>query len=322
VSRPPLLTLPAIALATGLTGLVALRASAAPQARSHYAPLVRAATAASRARATPLPTPTPAPPPTPAPTPVVTTHTLLVGGLARQWEQLTPGGGTTSATPIIVMLHGQAVTADQEAGRDAMTPLVAQGRAELVYPQGLGNSWNALGCCAYAQGHDVDDVGFIEALVAAVDPGHARPVYLAGYSNGGRLAYTIACQDPALVDAYAIVDAMPVANGCTLSRPVSILQLDGTADPVIPYRPGDPGSEQPPATTQVQRLQVLDGCAPAPATTRTGTMVTATYTGCAAGTRLVFATDEGADHWWQPGTAATPGYGPTIWSFLSGGRPW
>jgi polyhydroxybutyrate depolymerase len=323
MARPPLLALPAIALVTGLTGLAAVRGASKPPVHAHYAPLVRTAATATKAKVetTPTPTPTPAPAPTPTPAPVITAHTLLVGGLTRQWEQLTPGGGTTSTTPILVVLHGQAVTADQEVGRDTLLPLVAQGRAELVYPQGLGLSWNALGCCAYAQAHNIDDVGFIEALVAAVDPGRARPVDLVGYSNGGRLAYTIACQDPTLVDAYAIVDAMPLANGCTLSRPISILQIDGTVDPVIPYRPGDPGAEQPPATTQVQRLQVLDGCAPVAATTTAGSMVTATYTGCAAGTRLVFATYQGANHDWQAGNATTPSYGQAIWTFLSGGRP-
>ena len=320
MARLPLLTLPAVALVTGLTGLAALRGTTAQQQeRAHYAPLVRAASKV-RAAPAPTPTPTPAPAPTPTPAPQITAHTMLVGGLTRQWEQLTPGGGTTSTTPIIVVLHGQAVTAAYEVDRDAMTPLVAQGSAELVYPQGLGTSWNALGCCAYAQANNVDDIGFVQALVAQVDPGHARPVYLVGYSNGGRLAYTIACEDPALVDAYAIVDAMPLANGCTLSRPISILQIDATADPAIPYRPGDPGAEQPAATTQVQRLQLLDGCAAAPVSTEAGSLITATYTGCTAGTRLVFASYQGANHDWPTGNATTPSAGQTIWTFVSGGR--
>ncbi|HEX6537933.1 MAG TPA: hypothetical protein VF155_01975 [Candidatus Dormibacteraeota bacterium] len=35
---------------------------------------------------------------------------------------------------------------------------------------------------------------------ASVDPGHGTPIYLIGYSNGGRLAYTLACAAPTLVD--------------------------------------------------------------------------------------------------------------------------
>lgn len=252
--------------------------------------------------------------------PVITLHTLLTGGLARGWEQLTPGGGAGPSTPILVVLHGQAVTAAQEVERDALTPLVAAGRTELVYPQGIGNSWNAGGCCGPAWGQRVDDLSFVRDLVAAVDPGHARPVYLVGYSNGGRLAYTVACDDPTLVDGFAIVDAMPLA-GCTLGRPITILQVDGTADPAIPYRPGDPGGELPPATTEAERLRVLDGCRAAPATATAGSLSLQTWSGCAGGTRLGFATYAGGTHLWPAGDAGTPGAGPVLWTFLSG-RPW
>ena len=158
------------------------------------------------------------------------------------------------------------------------------------------------------------------ALVARVDPGRARPVYLVGYSNGGRLAYTVACNDPTLVDGFAIVDAMPL-SGCTLSRPITVLQVDGTDDPAVPYQPGDPGSESPPATTQVERLRVLDGCPAAPATVSAGSLTVDTWSGCAGGVRLGFATYHGGTHRWPAGDAATPGAGPVIWEFLSG-QPW
>jgi polyhydroxybutyrate depolymerase len=218
------------------------------------------------------------------------------------------------------VLHGQAATAAQEVERNALTPLVAAGRAELVYPQGIGNSWNAGGCCGPAWGQRIDDLAFVRALVSRIDPGHARPVYLVGYSNGGRLAYTVACNDPTLVDGFAVVDAMP-QSGCTLSRPVTILQVDGTADPAVPYRPGDPGAELPPATTQVERLRVLDRCPATPATVSTGNLTVDTWSGCGSGARLGFATYRGGTHLWPAGDATTPGAGAVIWRFLSG-QPW
>jgi polyhydroxybutyrate depolymerase len=307
---------PGVALAVAVAGLMVVRAGREQPTRAHYAPLVRAVAKAPAA--------TPAPAPAPAPTaaaPVVSVNTLLVDGRARQWQRLTPGGGVTATTPILVVLHGQAVTAAQEVGRDGLTPLVAAGRAELAYPQGIGNSWNAGGCCGAAQTQKVDDVGFVRALVAEVDPGRTRPVFLIGYSNGGRLAYTVACQDPTLVDGFAIVDAVPM-SGCTLGRPITILQVDGTADPVIPYRPGDPGGELPPATTQVERLRLLDGCAAAPSTVQTGNLAVATWSGCVDGTRLAFASYQGGNHWWPTGDAITPSAGRTIWTFVSQGQPW
>jgi polyhydroxybutyrate depolymerase len=312
--------MPLAALAAVL--LLAMRTGGAPPRPSHYVPLTGAvAPAAPAAPATPATpaVPTATPRATPA-APVVSVHTLPVGGLTRQWEQLAPAGGAGPATPILVVLHGQAETAAQEVQRDALTPLVVTGRAELVYPQGIGNSWNADGCCGPAWGQRVDDLDFVRALVAQVDPGRARPVYLVGYSNGGRLAYTVACNDPTLVDGFAVVDAMPL-SGCTLSRPITVLQVDGTDDPAVPYQPGDPGSELPPATTQVERLRVLDGCPAAPATVSAGNLTVDTWSGCGSGDRLGFATYHGGTHRWPAGDATTPGAGSVIWQFLSG-QPW
>jgi polyhydroxybutyrate depolymerase len=270
------------------------------------------------AAATHVAAPTAQPAPVPAP-PVTTNHTVVVDGRVRQWEQLTPST-VGASTPILVVLHGQAVTVAQEVQRDGLVPLVAQGRAELVYPAGIGMSWNAGGCCGPAAVQSVDDTAFVRALVAQVDPGHGRPVHLVGYSNGGRLAYAVACSDPTLVDDYAVVDAMPY--GCAVRSPVTILQVDGTADPAIPYQPGDAGAELPPATTQVAALRVLDGCAATPSTVRTGTLVVATYAGCADGHRLRFASYVGGTHLWPAGDATTPNAAEVVWAFVSPGTPW
>ncbi len=72
----------------------------------------------------------------------------------------------------------------------------AQGIA-VAYPDGIGGSWNAGGCCGQAEADDLDDVGFILALVDelvasySIDPDR---VYLTGFSNGGLLAYRLACE--------------------------------------------------------------------------------------------------------------------------------
>jgi len=275
---------------------------------------------APRPAPTPSTVPTPTATPTPPPPPVTATHTLGAGGVTRQWVQVTPGGGVTATTPILVFLHGRSVTPQEEIQRDGLLPLVAQGRAELVYPTGIGKSWNAGGCCSTAAAQNVDDVGFIRALIPQVDPVRIRPVFLVGYSNGGRLAYTLACQDPGLVDGFAIVDAMPL-RACNSARPISILQIDGTADNEIPYKPGDSGAETP-ATTQVAALRARDGCTAAPVSVRTGALTVATWSGCRDGTRVVFATYQGGTHAWPVGDTTTPSGAMTIWSFVSGGQPW
>lgn len=248
-----------------------------------------------------------------------TTHAIIAGGRIRSWVQITPSGGGTGSEPIIVVLSGISATTSQEMTRDGLLGLPATGRAELIYPVSVSESWNAGGCCGVAAQQNVDDTGFLQALVADVDPGHSRPIFLAGYSNGGRLAYTIAATDPALFDAYAVVKAMP-DPGFVVSKPVSILQIDSTNDYAVPYQPGDPGTEQPAATTEVARLRAVDGC-PASSTPVPQGSVQVTTWGCQDQTRIGFAVYTGGGHGWPAGTADTPSAASLIWGFFRDTAP-
>jgi polyhydroxybutyrate depolymerase len=244
-------------------------------------------------------------------------HEIKVGGLARSWEQLSPGGAGSDASPIIVVLSGRNATTSQEISRDGLVPLVSAGSAELVYPAGIGKSWNAGGCCGKAAQEHVNDVAFLKALVAMVDPGHSRPIYLSGYSNGGRMAYRMACTDPRLFDAMAVVKAMP-DPGCSVIQPVNFLQIDSTDDPRVPYRPGDPGLESPAATTEVARLRSADGTPQQARVVSRGSLQLQTWSNGKQGTRLAFAIYNGGRHSWPEGDATTPSAADVVWSFLSG----
>lgn len=248
-----------------------------------------------------------------------TTHAIIAGGRIRSWVQITPRGAETGSEPIVVVLSGVNATTDQEMARDGLLGLPAAGSAELIYPVPISESWNAGGCCGAAAQQNVDDIGFLQALVADVDPGHSRPIFLAGYSNGGRLAYTIAATDPALFDAYAVVKAVP-DPGVVVSEPVSILQIDSTNDYAVPYQPGDPGTEQPAATTEVARLRAVDGCPTSSTTVSQGSAQVTTW-GCQDQKRIAFAVYTGGGHSWPAGTAGTPSAASLIWGFFRGTAP-
>jgi len=249
---------------------------------------------------------------------IQSTYSMKSGGLTRQWVQLTPGGTLPAADPIIVVLSGINATTKQEIGRDHLTAYVQAGEAELVYPVGYEKSWNAGGCCGKAAKADVNDVAFLEALVASVDPGHRHAVDLVGYSNGGRLAYRISCTDPSLVNQIAVVKAMP-QPGCEPAKPVTLLQVDSTDDKQVPYQPGDKGKESPPATVQVARLVSDDVCSTKKTTTQTrGILRLTTWPDCADGTRLAFAVYHGGGHSFPQASGATPSAAAVIWAFFGG----
>jgi polyhydroxybutyrate depolymerase len=241
---------------------------------------------------------------------------MTAGGLKRSYEVIAPVGGLPKSAPVIVMLSGIGATVSSEITRDELVPYASTSQAEIVYPVAVKGSWNAIDCCGYASAHKVDDMAFLKALVAAVDPGHARPVYIVGYSNGARLAYRVACTDPGLFDAYAAVKGGPSPD-CMASTPVTIAQLASLDDPEAPYRPGEKGRERIPITTLVARLRETDQCTAAPVVTHSGSMTLDTWSGCADGTRLAFATWTDGKHSFPRPPASVPAAAQVIWSFFT-----
>jgi len=90
-----------------------------------------------------------------------------------------------------------------------------------VYPNGTGRfgnrllTWNAGACCAYAMSNNVDDVGFVRALVTKLTesiPIDRRRIYATGLSNGAMMSHRLAAEAADLIAAIA-----PVAGGMVVS---------------------------------------------------------------------------------------------------------
>jgi polyhydroxybutyrate depolymerase len=244
------------------------------------------------------------------------TYSVTAGGLKRSYEVIAPVSGLPGSAPVIVMLSGYGATVSSEITRDQLVPYASSDQAEIVYPVAVRKSWNVIGCCGYASARKVDDMAFMKALVPAVDPGHARPVYVVGYSNGAQLAYRVACTDPSLFDAYAAVKGGPGPD-CVVSKPVTIAQLASVDDSETPYRPGAKGKERVSVTTLVAGLRKTDQCAAKPVVTHSGNVTVDTWSGCAAGTRLALATWTDGKHSFPRPPASVPAAAQVIWSFFT-----
>lgn len=244
------------------------------------------------------------------------TYSMTAAGLKRSYEVFTPATTPPKSVPVIVVLGGIGSTASGEASRDDLLPYVTDDQAVLVYPQGFGNSWNAVGCCGQAAAKHVNDVAFLEALVARVNPGHARSVYVVGYSNGARMAYRLACEDPGLFDGYAMVKGGPTP-GCTLRKPVTLLQIAASDDPEVPYKPGDKGIEPLPMTTLVHDVASADKCGARTTATKSGSMTQTTWSTCAGGTRLAFAVWSVGVHSFPRPPASVPAAAQVIMAFFT-----
>src|SRR5258708_599033 len=180
---------------------------------------------------------------TSSPSPVVATsykipagtsaHTISVGGTKRTFLTYRPSSLLPNA-PLVVMLH-PANGSPSQAERDYRWNAEADSRHFVVaYPGGLGNSWDAGGgCCGYAGFHHVDDVGFISAMVAVIEsenPIARDRIYAAGISNGGMMAYALACQTT--IFAAIGPDSATELGPCPAPAPISVIHVHGTADHV------------------------------------------------------------------------------------------
>jgi poly(3-hydroxybutyrate) depolymerase len=68
--------------------------------------------------------------------------------------------------------------------------------------------WNAGECCGLPVTKKINDVGFLEAVIANVaarTPVNLRRVYMTGISNGGMMAYAFAAEASTHVAAIASV---------------------------------------------------------------------------------------------------------------------
>jgi polyhydroxybutyrate depolymerase len=120
-----------------------------------------------------------------------TRATLQQDGRMRAYLTYIPiGYDPARPWPLVLNFHGATMTAEQQRDFSGMNAAADAKGFVVVYPQGVGNSWNAGACCGEAQTSNVDDVGFVRELVAAVqasvciDPDR---VYASGFSNGGRM---------------------------------------------------------------------------------------------------------------------------------------
>jgi polyhydroxybutyrate depolymerase len=250
-----------------------------------------------------------------------TTVQLTFDGLSRSYLISRPSTTSDTPLPVLVELHGSAVTPATEEQRSGF--LTTTGPAILVYPAGVGESWNAGACCHVAQTDNIDDVGFITAVVQSVLAGQpdaaANQVYLAGYSNGAKMAFRMACAEPQLfagIATYGAVNTMACAN----TPPVSILVVASTGDPETTIGPG--GTRQtvnsytePTVVDQVAQYVQADSCAGAPQTLTQGSLTT-TSMSCSGGRVVQQAIYKGGDHGWPSGNATTPALQQVMWNFF------
>jgi polyhydroxybutyrate depolymerase len=218
----------------------------------------------------------------------------------------------TRAVPLLLAFHGFTENGAGERARSHFDLLADTQGFLVAFPDGISNSWNGGACCGLAMANKVDDIGFARALVAKISEDYCvdpKRVFAAGFSNGGFLSHRIGCEASDVFAAVAAVSGDQTTSPCAPPRPVSVVQIHGTADPIVPYN-GSALLGFPPVADSIGGWATRDTCAATThETLRDGSAHCSNYDGCPSGSEVILCTIDGFGHDW-PGTSGWDGSTP------------
>lgn len=180
------------------------------------------------------------------------TVTLKHGGRDRRYiVHVPPKVEPTAPAPLLVVLHGGGGHAEQAREQTGLAELGVRAGYVVVFADGTGPlrskllTWNSGGIPVYAVEQNVDDVGFLRAVVAdvrqtvAIDPARVHAV---GHSNGGMMCHRLAREAPDVFRGIAVVAGAMNFTTVDAALPLAVLLVHGTADEHVRYEGGTPRS--------------------------------------------------------------------------------
>jgi polyhydroxybutyrate depolymerase len=219
--------------------------------------------------------------------------------------------------PLVMMLHGYTASGFLEEAYLGITPVSEKRGFLYVAPDGTVDAdkngfWNATDACCNFGNSTVDDSAYLSGLIAEIEKAYdvdEKRVYVVGHSNGGFMAYRMACEHgDQIAGIAALAGAMwQDTSKCPAKTAVSVLAIHGTADTVIPYTGGaNNGHAFPSAETTIADWVKIDQCGTTADTSGAPldldsslagneTKVTA-YKGCASGTNVALWSMQGGSH--------------------------
>ena len=252
---------------------------------------------------------------------------------ARPYEMDVPTTlDAAKPAPLVILLHGFSENGFVQRAYFNIGEIVDKHGVLLAYPDGTKNGggqrfWNATDACCDFEHSNVDDVAYIDAVIADVrvhynvDP---KRIFVTGHSNGGYMSHRYSCDRAKNVAAFVALagDDWKDAGKCQPSEPVAVLQVHGDMDDSVKYNGEGP---TPSAHDSVAGWAQKNGCVAAPTDTTQppidldtklpGTETTVErWTGCKPGGAAELWTIHGGTH--IP-TFKQPDWPEAIWSWFA-----
>lgn len=268
--------------------------------------------------------------------PVFSTHTLMHDGITREYQLFVPERiSRWKQVPLVIVLHGGGGSGRGWARSRGGDNWIGQAREDgfiVVFPEGYERRWNdgreeihrtAFGKPKY----QADDVGFIDGLIDVLSekyPVDRERIFATGISNGGFMSFRLALDLSEKIRAIAPVTAQisRALEDKGPRRPVSLMLVNGTEDPLVPYDGGHvriapqgrSRGEILSTEETVRRFAEWNGCggginrkdlldlSPADGTR----IERISYTGCDNGTAVILLKVHGGGHTWPGGMQYLP----------------
>jgi polyhydroxybutyrate depolymerase len=273
-----------------------------------------------------------------APMPLSYTFHLTFDGLHRDYRlHVPPQASSGKPLPLVLNLAGATQNGFLEELQTGMDNNADQNGYLVAYPDGTRISkvltpdpvaknaqygWNAGECCGLPVTRRINDVGFLEkviANIAARTPVNLRRVYMTGISNGGMMAYAMASEASDHVAAISSISGQVELPTIHPSRPVPTLEFHSVDDPIAKWA-GVPNKDPRLRLSVMEGIDQwvkADGCNPHAVTGSTivgaagsisagETATPVTYQDCKAGTEVALWRFTGSGHVW-PGSLLNTG---------------
>ncbi len=245
-------------------------------------------------------------------------------GTMRNYKLHVPSNYDPHApTVLFINMHGLYSNPDQQTEFSATNQASDAQGFVVAYPQGQDNSWNGGTCCGSAAANMVDDVAFLEDVVAdiskqlCIDP---RRVYATGMSNGGYMSHRLGCEANDVFAGIAPVAGAMGISDCTPERPVPVIAFHGVQDTYVVYSAGE---------AAIQEWIGHNGCTGDPVRSDFGGSHCDRWESCDEDVQVEFCTLDPMGHCWPDGSetfcSLVPGNGiynadidanARMWEFL------
>ena len=276
-----------------------------------------------------------------------TKASLVWDGQNRTYQVHVPANLATKV-PLVLVLHGAGGSGAYAARYTSMNEIADREGFLAVYPDGtaplptLNNlrTWNAAHCCGGAYRKNIDDVGFLAALIKKLTkeyPIDPKRVYVVGHSNGAMMAYRLAAEKSGLIAAIAPLSGTIGGDPDTSDSddtvkiipapqsPVAVAIFHGTADATVPYQGGDaegiagPRHREDLSVAESSRFWVkANHCDPSPQQESAPPVSLERYSSCADGSEVWVYSLKDYGHSWEMASPVLGTRSSTdlVWEFL------